>query len=63
MPGAEAARPPRSPRRAVVRGGAVAAGALPALPLVLSAQPAVAATGMGTCPLPDTPVAAARLLV
>lgn len=44
-------------RRAVVWAGALAAGAVLALPLALAAQPAVAATSMATCPLPDLPVA------
>jgi Zn-dependent protease with chaperone function len=49
--------PPRPLRRAVVWTGALAAGAVLALPLALAAQPAVAATSMTTCPLPDLPVA------
>ncbi|MBC9725022.1 M56 family metallopeptidase [Streptomyces sp. TRM68367] len=55
--------PPRPLRRAVVWGGALVAGAVLALPLVLAAQPAVAATGMSTCPLPDAPVASAQAFV
>lgn len=52
--------PQRPLRRAVAWGGALAAGALLALPFVLAAQPAVAATGMTTCPLPDAPVTAVQ---
>ncbi|WP_156726408.1 M56 family metallopeptidase [Streptomyces apocyni] len=44
--------------RAVVWGGALAAGALLVLPLVVAAQPAMASTGTKSCPLPDAPVAA-----
>ncbi|WP_165984982.1 M56 family metallopeptidase [Streptomyces sp. YIM 98790] len=55
---------PRRPvRRAVAWGGALTAGVLLAVPFVLAAQPAVAATGMSTCPLPDDPVAAAEPVV
>ncbi|MET9835764.1 M56 family metallopeptidase [Streptomyces sp. NPDC006385] len=49
--------PQRPLRHAVVWVGALVAGAALALPLVLAAQPAVAATSMTTCPLPDAPVA------
>ncbi|MET9833536.1 M56 family metallopeptidase [Streptomyces sp. NPDC006385] len=49
--------PQRPLRRAVVWTGALVAGTALALPIVLAAQPAVAATSMTTCPLPDTPVA------
>ncbi|MFP3988674.1 M56 family metallopeptidase [Streptomyces sp. E11-3] len=44
--------------RAVVWGGALAAGALLVLPLVVAVQPALASTGAKTCPLPDAPAAA-----
>ncbi|WP_415949130.1 M56 family metallopeptidase [Streptomyces sp. KLOTTS4A1] len=50
--------PQRPLRRAVAWGGVLASGALLALPFVLVAQPAVAAAGMTTCPLPDAPVTA-----
>lgn len=55
--------PPRPLRRAVVWTGALAAGTVLALPLILAAQPALAATGMTTCPLPDSPLAGAQRLV
>jgi Zn-dependent protease with chaperone function len=45
--------PHRPLRRAVAWTGALAAAALLALPFALAVQPAVAATGMSTCPLPD----------
>ncbi|UGY91001.1 M56 family metallopeptidase [Streptomyces gobiensis] len=54
--------PQRPLRHAVAWGGAVAAGVMLAVPLVLAAQPAVAATSMSTCPLPGTPVASEQLL-
>ncbi|MBP0456083.1 M56 family metallopeptidase [Streptomyces montanisoli] len=41
--------------RAAAWGGALVAGALLAFPLVLAAQPAVAATGMNSCPLREAP--------
>ncbi|MFF7643880.1 M48 family metalloprotease [Streptomyces canus] len=50
---------PRRPlRRAVVWTGALVAGAVLAVPLVLAAEPAAAATGMNACPLTDAPVVA-----
>ncbi|MFV0132038.1 M56 family metallopeptidase [Streptomyces sp. HMX87] len=55
--------PPRPPRRAVVRGGVLVAAAVLVLPLFLAAQPAVAAAGMTTCPLPDASPAGAGHLV
>ncbi|MFD8352437.1 M56 family metallopeptidase [Streptomyces coelicoflavus] len=52
---------PRRPLgRVVVWLGALVAGAALALPLVLAAEPAVAATGMNTCPLPDASAASAE---
>ncbi|UQA97187.1 M56 family metallopeptidase [Streptomyces halobius] len=55
---------PRRPLgRPVVWLGALVAGVALALPVVLAAQPAVAATGMTTCPLPDAPVASAERLL
>ncbi|GHE39162.1 M56 family metallopeptidase [Streptomyces lavendulocolor] len=54
---------PRRPvHRVAIWAGALVAGASLALPVVLAAQPAVAATGMNTCPLPDAPVASAERL-
>ncbi|MEU7404787.1 M56 family metallopeptidase [Streptomyces sp. NPDC044948] len=55
--------PHRPLRRAVVWGGALTAGVVLALPFVLAVQPAVAATHMNTCPLPEAPVTAAQRLV
>lgn len=49
--------PQRPLHRAVRWAGALAAGALLALPLALAAQPAVAATDMNACPMPPVPVA------
>ncbi|MFD3928297.1 M56 family metallopeptidase [Streptomyces sp. NPDC058614] len=51
--------PQRPLHRAAVWAGALAAGAVLALPLVLAAEPAVAATSLNACPLTDAPVAAA----
>lgn len=55
--------PPRPLRRAVVWTGALVVGAVLSLPLVLAAQPAMAATSMTTCPLPDAPVVSTQRLV
>ncbi|MGW0732379.1 M56 family metallopeptidase [Streptomyces sp. NPDC002851] len=49
--------PQRPLRRAVTWAGALVAAAVLAVPFVLAAQPAIAATTMSTCPLPDAPVA------
>ncbi|MEU0170325.1 M56 family metallopeptidase [Streptomyces iakyrus] len=49
--------PQRPLHRAVVWSGVLVAAAVIALPLVLVAEPAVAATGMNACPLSDSPVA------
>ncbi|HCA85285.1 MAG TPA: peptidase M48 [Streptomyces sp.] len=55
--------PQRPLRRAVAWGGALAAGTVLALPLILASQPAVAVAGMSTCPLPDSTVVAPQRLV
>ncbi|MFF6829850.1 M48 family metalloprotease [Streptomyces longwoodensis] len=47
--------PQRPLHRAVAWGGALLAAAVVVLPLVLAAQPAVAATSMNACPLPAVP--------
>lgn len=52
---------PRRPlHRAVAVAGALAAGALLALPLVLAAQPAVEAATMSSCPLSEIPASAGQ---
>nr|WP_240979748.1 M56 family metallopeptidase [Streptomyces sp. HNM0574] len=52
---------PRQPlRRAVAWGWAVTVAVALALPVVLAAQPAVAATAMGSCPLPHFPLTPAE---
>lgn len=52
--------PHRPLGRATAWGGALVAGAALVVPLVLAVQPAVAATGMNACPLPDPPAASAQ---
>ncbi|MEU0721779.1 M56 family metallopeptidase [Streptomyces lavendulocolor] len=51
--------PQRPLHRAAVWAGMLAAGAVLALPLVLAAEPAVAATSMNACPLPAAQAAQA----
>ncbi len=51
--------PQRPLHRAAVWAGVLGAAAVLALPLVLAAEPAMAATSMNACPLPDAPVAGA----
>lgn len=51
---------PQQPvHRALVWAGALMTAAVLALPFLLAAEPAVAATGMNACPLPKAPVAEA----
>ncbi|MGC9538595.1 M56 family metallopeptidase [Streptomyces sp. UG1] len=50
--------PHRPLRRGVAWAGALAAGAVLALPFALAVQPAVATAGMATCPLHEAPVSA-----
>ncbi|MBU6532394.1 M56 family metallopeptidase [Streptomyces sp. NPDC048405] len=51
--------PQRPLKRAIAWGGALVAGAVLVLPLVVAVEPAVAASGMNACPLPTAPPVAA----
>ncbi|MEU0108462.1 M56 family metallopeptidase [Streptomyces sp. NPDC006251] len=51
--------PQRPLKRAIAWAGAVAAGGVLVLPLVVAVEPAVAASGVNACPLPGAPTVAA----